>query len=167
MTTQLGLLVVLPILVAQFVRRRKAVAETATRRKAELGGLAQCGILFMVFLGAIKTGLRLNSGSGSIALLDAMAMLTAVVVLHASMLWLGIATARLLGFSREDQIAVGFSGSQKTLMVGLLMAITLKASILPMVAYHCLQLFVDTLVADAYRRSAKGASGAVGSEAAN
>ena len=37
-------------------------------------------------------------------------------------------------------------------MVGLLMAITLKVSILPMVAYHCLQLFIDTLFADAYRK---------------
>jgi sodium/bile acid cotransporter 7 len=69
------------------------------------------------------------------------------------MFWLGVRTARFCGFSRGDQIAVGFSGSQKTLMVGLLMAITLKVSILPMVAYHCLQLFVDTLIADAYRRS--------------
>ena len=46
--------------------------------------------------------------------------------------------------------AVGFAGSQKTLMVGLTLAIEYfpQAPILPVVAYHVCQLLVDTLVAD-------------------
>ena len=43
---------------------------------------------------------------------------------------------------------MAFAGSQKTLMVGLMVAITLETTILPMVAYQVLQLVVDTLVAD-------------------
>jgi sodium/bile acid cotransporter 7 len=151
MTIQLGLLVVLPIVLAQIFRRRTAVAEMATRNKIYFGVLAQCGILGMVLLGAIKTGLRLNEQSNAISAVEFVMMLIAVVVVHLSMFWLGVVLARGCGFSRADQIAVGFSGSQKTLMVGLLMALTLKVSVLPMVAYHCLQLFLDTLIADAYR----------------
>ncbi len=78
-------------------------------------------------------------------------MLAAVCLVHTVMLWVGVLLAKLARFSREDQIAVAFSGSQKTLMVGLLMAISLHVSILPMVAYHICQLFIDTLIADRYR----------------
>jgi sodium/bile acid cotransporter 7 len=67
------------------------------------------------------------------------------------MLWVGVLLAKLARFSREDQIAVAFAGSQKTLMVGLLMAISLQVSILPMVAFHISQLFIDTLIADRFR----------------
>ena len=51
-------------------------------------------------------------------------------------------------------MAVAFAGSQKTLMVGLLMAISLQVSILPMVAYHISQLFIDTLIAERFRAHA-------------
>jgi sodium/bile acid cotransporter 7 len=152
MTIQLGLLVVLPIGLAQVFRWQPVVAESATRNRICFGVLAQCGILGMVFLGAIKTGLRLNEQSNAVSPIDFGMMLIAVVVVHVVMFWLGVLLAQGCRFSREDQIAVGFSGSQKTLMVGLLMALTLKVSVLPMVAYHCLQLFIDTLIADAYRK---------------
>ncbi len=167
MTMQLGVLVVVPIALAQLLRLHPRMAEVCTRRKTEFGVLAQCGILAMVFLGAIKTGLKLNEGSNAIATSDFVVMLAVVVVLHVSMFWTGVTVAKWCRFSRADQIAVGFSGSQKTLMVGLLMAITLKVSILPMVAYHCLQLFIDTLIADAYRKQGEqervaGGAGATG-----
>ncbi|MDP7304159.1 MAG: bile acid:sodium symporter, partial [Pirellulaceae bacterium] len=57
-----------------------------------------------------------------------------------------------------DQIAVAFASSQKTLMVGLLMAMSLQVSILPMVTYHVMQLLIDTLIADRFRRQAEVAS---------
>ena len=51
-----------------------------------------------------------------------------------------------------DAIAVAFSGSQKTLMVGAYIALAVgPLAILPMVAYHAAQLIVDTLVADWWR----------------
>jgi len=83
-------------------------------------------------------------------------MLIAVCTVHTVMLIVGVWLARLLRFSREDQIAVAFAGSQKTLMVGLLMAMSLKVSILPMVTYHVMQLLIDTLIADYFRRQAAG-----------
>ena len=53
--------------------------------------------------------------------------------------------------NRADQISVGFAGSQKTLMVGLQVAIDLGINVIPMVAYHISQLLIDTLVADRLR----------------
>jgi sodium/bile acid cotransporter 7 len=156
MTTQLGMLVVLPIVIAQMLRAYGQIAQIATRRKVELGVCAQCGILSMVFLGAIKTGLRLGENSAVNSTSNLLLMLVLGVTIHVAMFYLGVFSAKWCGFSRADQIAVGFSGSQKTLMVGLLMAITLKASILPMVAYHCMQLFIDTLIADAYCKRQDG-----------
>ena len=57
------------------------------------------------------------------------------------------------GFSRAQQIAVGIAGSQKTLMVGLDIAITYVGglAILPMVVYHVAQLLADTVIADRLR----------------
>jgi sodium/bile acid cotransporter 7 len=152
LTGQLGLVVVLPMLFAQMLRVRRPIAAWATRHKVAFGVASQVGILTMILFGAIRTGLRLNEQSNAMTATDLVAMIVAVLTVHLAMFWLGVQLAKLCGFSRENQIAVGFSGSQKTLMVGLVLAITLKISILPMVAFHCLQLFVDTLIADAYRK---------------
>ena len=67
------------------------------------------------------------------------------------MLTTGVVIGKFLRFTREDQIAVAFAGSQKTLTVGLLVAMALQVSILPMVWYHVSQLFIDTLIADRFR----------------
>ena len=50
------------------------------------------------------------------------------------------------------QIAIGLSGSQKTLMVGLQIAIDCGVSVIPMITYHLGQLLIDTIVADRWRR---------------
>ena len=57
-----------------------------------------------------------------------------------------------LGLPRADQIGVAFAGSQKTLMVGLAIAIDFGGlAVLPMVAYHVEQLLIDTVLADRLR----------------
>jgi sodium/bile acid cotransporter 7 len=155
MSIKLGLLVVLPMVIAQLTRVYGPIADWATHRRVPLGVVAQCGVLAMVLVGAIGTGLRLQDGSSRVELAtDLPWMLVSVIVVHVVMLYTGVALARLCGFAREDQIAVAFAGSQKTLMVGLLVAISLQVSILPMVAYHVSQLFVDTLIADRFRKTA-------------
>ncbi|MDA1053494.1 MAG: bile acid:sodium symporter [Planctomycetota bacterium] len=152
MSLKLGSLVVLPMTAAQLLRLYKPLGIWATREKRMVSVLAQCGILAMVAIGAIQTGLRLSDPTQSrLSALDLIAMLAAVCLVHTVMLWVGVGLAKMARFSREDQIAVAFAGSQKTLMVGLLMAISLQVSILPMVAYHISQLFIDTLIADRFR----------------
>lgn len=148
MVEQLGLLVVLPMALAQLLRLIRPVGDWATRGRVTLGVLAQCGILSMIFIGAIQTGLRLSSDSRPLLLSKVVVMIAAVMAVHLSMLAAGFALARFVGLSREDQIAVGFAGSQKTLMVGLKLSLDLQYSILPIVVYHVGQLLVDTLIAD-------------------
>jgi sodium/bile acid cotransporter 7 len=150
MTTQLAVVVVIPILVGQIARTFQPAGNWATRNKLSLGVLAQFGILSMVFLGSIHCGLQLDSHAGSTSIpWDEWAMMLLIVVfIHVSMLTLGYALGKATKLAEPERIAVGFSGSQKTLMVGLHVGIDLNAAILPVVAYHVSQLLIDTVVAD-------------------
>jgi len=68
----------------------------------------------------------------------------------------GLYAARAFRLTQPDKIAVMFAGSQKTLMVGAYLAMSVgPLAILPMVAYHAVQLLIDTLVADHWRREQK------------
>lgn len=146
--------VVMPIVVAQLLRQWRPIGGGATRRKHLLSGVAQIGVLMMVLVGAIGTGEKLQVvENGSVLTVRNIVMLiVAVTTVHGMLLALGLTLSRLLGFDRADAIAVAFSGSQKTLMVGAYIALAVgPLAILPMVAYHAAQLIVDTLVADWWR----------------
>jgi sodium/bile acid cotransporter 7 len=153
------LLVVLPIVVAQSLRQWRPIGEWATRHVTALSLLAQLGVLLMVLIGAVGSGERLatlDQGSaisgGTLVL-----MVAAVAAVHVILVGLGFALSRLLRISRADAIAVAFSGSQKTLMVGVYLALAVgPLAILPMVAYHASQLLIDTLIADWLRQRGSG-----------
>jgi sodium/bile acid cotransporter 7 len=88
-----------------------------------------------------------------LAVTDILVMIVAVASVHGALLLLGFRISGSLNFNRADAIAVAFSGSQKTLMVGAFLALAVgPLAILPMVAYHAAQLIIDTLVADRWRR---------------
>jgi sodium/bile acid cotransporter 7 len=174
MIIKLALLVVLPRVIAQALRLVGSVGAWATAHKTPLGVLAQCGVLSMIFMGSIQTGLLLANRQpapqpaeaqsaqspatqaakqeSSSVVLDMGAAVATVMALHVSTLALGVMLARWLRMNRADAIAVGFAGSQKTLMVGLQVAIDLRFSAVPIVAYHVGQLLIDTVVAERYRR---------------
>ena len=151
----LALLVVLPMVVAQLLRFVwPPVASWATRRRIGLSVLAQCGILIMVFSGAVQAGLKLQNQSGEATLrpFDWVAMLAAVIFLHVAMFTVGLLAAGLMRLAPEDTIAVGIAGSQKTLMVGVHIGVSYGGlAMLPMVAYHVCQLLIDTVIADWWR----------------
>ncbi len=153
MMSSLGLLVVAPMTVAQLLRLYQPLGAWATRHGKPLSTLAQFGILAMVLMGAINTGRTLANqpAEESFAMLDWIAMFAAVLGLHLAMLACGYGLAGLLRLKREDRIAVGIAGSQKTLMVGLQVALDCGLLILPMVAYHVGQLLADTVIADRWR----------------
>lgn len=151
MVVKLAALVVLPMVFAQLVRRVGPIGHWATARKKALSTMAQCGILFMVFTGAVGLGKRFFADDQTPLLaIDVVSTIAAVLVVHVSMFWTGIYSGRMLGLSREDTIAVGFAGSQKTLMVGLQICLDAGVLILPMVTYHIGQLVVDTVFADRF-----------------
>jgi sodium/bile acid cotransporter 7 len=158
MVGELALLVVLPMAVGQLVRLYRPLGTWATRRGKSLSTAAQCGILTMVLMGAIKTGEMLHEQPAETAFSwwDWIEMIAATLGLHLAMLAGGVLLAGVLRLPPEDRIAVGISGSQKTLMVGLQVALACKLLILPMVVYHVGQLIVDTIIADRWRRAREG-----------
>ncbi|MCA9206796.1 MAG: bile acid:sodium symporter [Planctomycetales bacterium] len=152
MIVKLLWLVVLPMAAAQLLRVAAPVRRWATARKTPLGVSAQCGVLTMVLFGAIQSGQRLfGADSASIPVRELAEMVVAVAVIHTTMFWVGFGLAKMLWLRREDQIAVAFAGSQKTLMVGLQVGMELGFTILPMVTYHVFQLLIDTIFADRLR----------------
>ena len=151
---QLALLVVVPIGVAQLVRQWRPFGAWTTERKSLLSGLAQFGILSMVLVGAVGCGERIHGvADGSVLTAGNVAlMIVLVTVVHLALLAAGFWLARITGIERPEAIAVAIAGSQKTIMVGLYVALAFgPLAILPMVAYHAAQLIVDTVLADWWR----------------
>lgn len=155
---KLALLVLAPIVAGQALRRIPIVGAWATRHRTPLGVFAQIGILTMVLVGAVECGKQLSLLDGGVAPLagELIAMLTIVAGLHMTAWLLGYWAAGRVGLPRTDQSAVAFAGSQKTLMIGLAIAVDFGGlAVLPMMAYHVVQLLIDTLLAD--RLAAKAA----------
>jgi sodium/bile acid cotransporter 7 len=162
MIRQLALLVVLPMTLAQLCRLQPSVARTATAARHRCAMLAQLGILSMVLIGAVNCSHHLSETDWQhvVTAFDLAWMIVLVMLLHVVALGIGHGLARCLALPRADQIAVAFAGSQKTLMVGLFVAINYFGglAILPMVAYHVGQLFIDTLIADRWSQQQAGSS---------
>lgn len=154
MIYELGVLAVLPILVAQASRAYAPLAKWATRKKIALSIASQVGILLMLLCGAVSAGNKLaQGGEETLGPASWAAMLASVIAVHATMLAVGYAAGIGLRLGRADAIAIGFSGSQKTLMIGLHLAQTYFGGLamLPMVAYHVCQLLIDAMVAERLR----------------
>lgn len=145
---KLALLVVAPLSVAQLLRANRQVASLVTRRIHWLSTVSQLGILSMVLLGMVVTVDRMHQNEASVAPGDVLLMIALAGMIHVAVLWLGWAIAGRLNLPRRQRIAVAISGSQKTLMVGLQIAIDCGVSMIPMIAYHISQLFIDTLIAN-------------------
>jgi sodium/bile acid cotransporter 7 len=148
------LLVVLPIVIAQLLRQLRAVGTWAIRRKEMLSGIAQFGVLLMVLIGAVRCGESLNAVANGPILSagNILRMVLGVTTIHATLLSAGFGLSHWFQHTRADAIAVAFSGSQKTLMVGAYLALAVgPLAILPMVAYHAMQLVIDTLIAEHLR----------------
>jgi sodium/bile acid cotransporter 7 len=140
--------VVLPMGLAQFARIHRSSAAWATENKPLVSTLALFGILSMVFLGSVNMTIRLqqsDSGFAWMAFLNSSLILTLV---HCMIFWGGMGLAKTMRIPKAERIAVGFAGSQKTLMIGLSVAINLGVSILPIIVYHAVQLIIDTVFAD-------------------
>ena len=147
---KLLLFVVAPIAVAQFVRLHSQSATWATENKKKLGIASQIGILSIVLLGSVSSGMRFRSSEFSFPVVELILGVVCLLLVHVAVLYAGRTIAKRLKMSNPEQIAVAFAGSQKTLMIGLSIAVSLQVSILPLLAFHSLQLVIDTLIADRF-----------------
>ncbi len=149
-------LVVVPVIVAQGLRLYAPLAAFASAHKLPFSLSAQIGLLVMVFIGACEAGRRLDllgpSLSSGIGPLDWALMLGSVLVIHLVLFASGWWGGAALGINLPDRLAVALSGSQKTLMVGVYVALEIDSlAALPLVAYHVTQLLVDTVLVDRLR----------------
>ncbi|HMO84771.1 MAG TPA: bile acid:sodium symporter, partial [Lacipirellulaceae bacterium] len=163
MAMRLALVVGAPILGGQLLRASGAIRLAATRRKRELSLYAQWGILAMVLAGAVESGRQIAQLEGGLAGLAGQIALMIVLTgaVHLAAWGIGFAAGGAAGLSRADRIGVAFAGSQKTLMVGLAIAIDFGGlAVLPMVAYHFEQLVLATWLAGRLRRQAAEAGAA-------
>jgi sodium/bile acid cotransporter 7 len=153
---KLALLVVFPLILAQ-VMRRLGASGWADRNRLRLALGGQIGILAMVVFGSVASALSAGGDQTQAAMpwIAGAGVLLAAIVVHSSALSFGILSARAAHFGRASQIAIGIAGSQKTLMVGLQIAIDCGVSVVPMIVYHLSQLVIDTIVADRWKRASR------------
>jgi sodium/bile acid cotransporter 7 len=102
----------------------------------------------------VKSGLWTNYGFGTLGLTFVCCGLILGVVLV-----LNSRAARLLGFTKEDEITAVMCGSKKTLASGVPMAKLLFGAhpalgiiVLPIMLYHQIQLFTCSIIAGRYAR---------------
>ena len=162
----------LPMAVGQAVRAVPAVGRLAAGRRALWGNLALGLVLGIVFTGAAKAGRTLDElgvgrGAGGARLLgETLWVGVCCVLAHSGAMAVAYFGAGRLGFGRGEAIACAFAGSQKTLPIGLLIAVSpamfgdpnllgpgrgVPLAVFPMLLYHASQMFLDTAVASRLR----------------
>lgn len=169
MIRSLLLAALLPTALGQVARLVPLVHQTADRRKPIISAIAQMFIEVIVFTASLRAGMAWRDlaiptetahavAGASITPLALLIVAASAVGLHLAIWWLSLWISRTLGIVREDAAAVGFSASQKTLPVGILVATdpatfgtTHPFAIFPMLIYHIGQLFLDSLLASRYR----------------
>jgi sodium/bile acid cotransporter 7 len=156
LASELAFLVVLPIVVVQLLRwYSKHFCEWADSRKQKLSVFCQVGILLMVTLGAVQMGSRWSDPTtpSSVSLGQLCLVVAIGLAIHLIAFAMGLWLSKLTNVGRDQAIGVGFSGSQKTLMIGLNLAVDLGVSILPMISYHIFQLLADAFLAEALSKN--------------
>lgn len=161
MMRRLMLSALLPATLGQLVRLIPSAREFATKHKSSVGVMAQAFILAIVFsVSLLEIGPQLrHMDSGGVGVLGLAIVWVSCIVVHLSAMGIGWQAGGRFGFDRADRIAVAFSGSQKTLPIGLLVATdpsmfgdgSMPFALFPMLMYHASQLFLDTAIADRWK----------------
>lgn len=148
----------LPFLAGQFLRRW--IGRWVDRHKATLKYVDQGSILLVVYTAfseAVSVGLWQTISVETLVALGLFSILLLALVL-------GLMTfiSRRLGFNKEDEIAIVFCGSKKSLASGVPMAKVLFAThslgmvILPLMLFHQIQLMICAVIAQRYARRDDG-----------
>lgn len=152
---QLMLRILLPVAIGLFLHRFWGA--WARKQKRNLALFDKAVILAIVFHSfGTSFSNQLFSGFGVESILF---LLIAVIVLFVLTYSVLLASAKLLGFSKEDTVTLVFCGSKKSLVHGtvfskVLFAQTVSAGIflVPIMIYHALQLIIISFIANRYAR---------------
>jgi len=154
---KVALVILLPFIVGHLLR--PLIGEFVARNKATIAISDRATIviaIYSAFSAAVLEGIWSRLPLLQLGLL----MLLCCVVLAVMLLFTRTA-ARRLGFNREDEIAIVFCGTKKSLVQGVPMARVLFAGpdlgliLLPIMIFHQIQLMVCAVIA---RRYAEGAN---------
>jgi sodium/bile acid cotransporter 7 len=144
----------LPFLAGQFLRPR--IGAWVDRHKPMLRWVDQGSILLVVYTAFSESVIEGLWHKLSVPALAALAVLSCVMLAIA--LLLATFASRRLGFSKEDEIAIVFCGSKKSLASGVPMAKVLfphgalGTIILPLMLFHQIQLMVCAMLAQRFAR---------------
>jgi sodium/bile acid cotransporter 7 len=153
---------VLPFVAGQLLHTR--IGPWLARNKAPMAIVDRGSILLVVysaFSAAVLGGLWQQLPPANLALLLGVNML-----LLAAVMGIAILGSRLLGFSREDEIAILFCGSKKSLVSGLPLASILFPAasvgvlVVPLMLFHQVQLIACAVLARRYAASGLAPAGA-------
>ena len=142
----------LPFLLGQLLQR--SIGDWARRHRRLLSFTDRGSILIVVYTAFSEAVVQGIWGKLSPIMLALVLLVDAVLL--ALVLLATRYGARLLGFSREDEIAIVFCGSKKTLASGVPMAgvlfppATVGMVVLPLMVFHQIQLFVCAVMARRY-----------------
>ena len=144
--SRLLLVVVAPLLLGQLLRRNKTVRYQIDKHRMALSVYALCGVLTMVFIGSVRAGELLADPTIQIRWLDGLVLVVVAALLHTVLFALGWRTGCAVA-PKSEALATAVAGSQKTLTVGLDVALGFGGlAILPMLVYHVLQLIIDEVL---------------------
>ncbi len=136
--------VLLPVAAGQVVRR--LLGARVDRWKQTVSVVARALVLGVVLVAVSKMSARIFDQPGM-----TLSMIGTALVLHLVALAAADRTARLVRLPDDERTAVLFAGTQKTLFVGVFLAAEYfpgdPFALLPITAYHAVQLLVDTIVA--------------------
>lgn len=144
---------------------RPWIGEWVSRHAKALGKLDRGTILLVVYVAfseAVVEGVWSRLGA-----LDLVRLLLLCGALLTAVLSLTVLAARTLGFSKEDEIAIVFCGSKKSLASGAPMAAALftpavaGVAMIPLMVFHQMQLMACAAIAQRYaeRPDSPGESG--------
>ncbi|SFN06655.1 solute carrier family 10 (sodium/bile acid cotransporter), member 7 [Formivibrio citricus] len=146
----------LPFIAGQIAQRW--IGGWVNRNKGTLKYVDQSSVLLVVYTAfseAVISGLWQQTPAPTLAgLLIVNVVLLAIVMTCTTLL------SRKLGFGREDEIAIVFCGSKKSLVSGVPMAKVLFSGaaigqiVLPLMLFHQIQLMVCAVMAQRYLKSA-------------
>ncbi|WP_439817533.1 bile acid:sodium symporter family protein [Zavarzinia sp. CC-PAN008] len=160
---RISLQLLLPFVLGQLAR--PWIGAFVTRHKKVLSYVDRGSILLVVyaaFSAGVVAGIWSQVGLGSLLLVMVLDVVLLALVLVTSTL-----VARMGGFNKEDEVAIVFCGSKKSLAAGIPMANVLFPAaavgsvVLPLMLFHQIQLFACAVIARRYAARPTEAEGAL------
>ncbi|MEO0530776.1 MAG: bile acid:sodium symporter [Planctomycetota bacterium] len=146
---RLFLIVVVPIAAGQAIRSVRPLRYWCDSHRKGLSLFAQLGLLGMVLSGAVRSGALLEDPATRLGVSDWGLLLVLAALVHVALFVIAWWLARSAGANWPEALAAAVAGSQKTLAVGLSVAMSFgPLAILPMIVYHGLQLLIDTVLVE-------------------